>query len=384
MKRVLHSFINALLLIAGLLAISQHTVRADGRPGSVEWSNGRKLAGAISLTPGKDLRLFTPTGQVSIQLADVKELKFTPEKEETREGFYFPNAGQATQAKTGDIYPTRSIQTEIVLADGKMLDGHLFTTTLYIEPQDGQNEKVVLMAKQTGTNGQKLADLIYPTLIHFDSPATSAGFSQINLSQTKLSDMHPPVVVSKPDLTLLPLQPGNGKSIWTVPRGDSSRLLFSVETGDGIHVAWPMHPLAGNFNFPASEDASVLENNALVGVGDLYKAKALETSLKEMQDFYDTRTALDCFAEGDDIYSLVMMKRIGVTHSFNEGKIPWSLVILHWKYDSEAKKATLLNRTSLAMGRAEGNSPLPKVFMDMELLSKISPNPDAQKKNPTP
>jgi hypothetical protein len=375
MKKARH-FLTNKLLIAGLFATSLLAARAEGRPGSVEWSDGHKLVGAISLTPGKDLRLFTTTGQVSIQLAEVKELKFTPEKEETREGFYFPNAGQATQAKTGELYPTRSIQTEITLADGKVLDGHLFTTALYVET-DANTEKVVLVAKQTGADGQKLADLIYPTMVSFDDAAKTVGSIQIDLSQAGYPAMHSPVVVSKPDLTLLPTQQVDGKSAWTVPTDKG--VLFSVEASDGIHVLWPMdssmkqnglHAGLPTPLYPPAEDDPVIH-------------QAVETSLKELQDFYDTRALLGCFAEEDDVYSLVMMKRLGPTDSFKSDKIPWSLVILHWKYDPDAKKTTLLNRVSLAMGRAEGsNSPLPAVLKEPELARDITALPAAEGNHP--
>ena len=336
-------------LIAGLFSLSQGVARAEGRPGSVEWSDGRKLGGAISLTPGKDLRLFTSTAQVSLELDEVKEIRFKPEKEEMREGFYFPNAGQATQAKTGEVYPVRYLQTEITLGDGKVLEGQLFTTTFYVETDDA-TEKVVLMAKQTGADGQKLADLPYTTLIRFDDGSPSAGSSQIDLTNAGLSGIQPPVVVAKPDLGVLPLQQIAGKQIWTVPLGDPGKLLFAVEAGDGIYVAWP----------EAEADPSIQQ--------------AVNDSLKEMQDFYDTRTLLGCFADADagDVYSLVMLKRMGTTYSFSADKKPWSLVILRWKYDADVKKTTLLNRVPLATGRAEGNSQPPAVFKKAALLPDIS------------
>jgi hypothetical protein len=68
--------------------------RADGRAGAVEWSDGHKVAGAISLTPGKNLRLFTKDTPVTLSLDEVKEIRFTVEKEQMWEGFYFPNAGR--------------------------------------------------------------------------------------------------------------------------------------------------------------------------------------------------------------------------------------------------------------------------------------------------
>ncbi len=354
MKKHRHLFLG-ICLGAGFFFTSYKMTWADARPGNVEWSDGHKLEGTISLTPGKDLRLFTAQGQVSIQLDELKELRFKPEKEEMSEGFYFPNAGQATQVKTGEVYPTRTLQTQITLANGKTLEGHLFTTTLYVET-DANTEKVVLMAKQTGTNGQNLSDLIYPTLIHFDGDAKFAGSSQVDLTQSTLALTKAAVIVAKPDLTLLPLQQTDGKSIWTVPSADPTQLLFSVEAKDGIHVAWPQA------NFPDPELDPIIE-------------KAVETSLKEMQDFYDTRTLIGCVNEGDDVYSLVMMKRIAPTDGFSADRIPWSLVILRWKYDSTEKKTTLLNRVSLAMDRAEGNSPLPTVFKEPDLLRDISAVP---------
>jgi hypothetical protein len=322
--------------------------RAEGRAGAVEWSDGRKLAGAISLTPGKDLRLFTSAAPVSLSLAEVKEIRFKPEKEEMWEGFYFPNAGQATQVKTGEVYPIRYLQTQITLANGQVVEGHLFTTTFYVETDDA-TEKVVLMAKQTGANGQKLADLAYPTAIRFEAGANAAGSSQIDL--TRFDNGGKVVIVARPDLVRLggPSH-GPGLGVATVAWGNPGQLLFSVEASDGIHVAWP-------------------ETGA-----DPPVQQAVETALKVMRDFYDTRTLLGSFTGGDgtDIYSLVMLKRVGTTYSFSADKIPWSLVILRWKYDPEQKKTTLLNRVLLATGRAEGNSAPPAVFKEPGLLRDIS------------
>jgi len=338
-----------MLLVAAIIVACFGVARADGRTGSVEWSDGHKLAGDISLTPGKDLRIFTSTSQVSVSRDEVKDIRFTPAKEEMWKGFYFSNEGQATQVKTGDVYPIRYLQTHITLANGQLVEGHLFTTVFYVENDDGA-QKVVVMAKQTGANGQKLADLVYPTAIRFDTGASNAASSQVDLTQAGFVDMQPPVIVVRPDLTLLPVQQTTGKSIWTVPLSNPGQLLFSVEAADGIHVAWP----------DAEPDPSMKQ--------------AVETALKLMQDFYDTRTLLGSFADTDagDIYSLVMMKRMGAINDVSADEIPWSLVILRWKYDPEQKKATLLNRVLLVTGRQEGNSPLPMVFKEAALLKDIS------------
>jgi len=341
-------------LAAGMVAAWCGAARAEGRAGSVEWSDGRKLAGAISLTPGRELRLFTSAAPVSLSLAEVKEIRFKPEKEEMWEGFYFPNAGQTTQVKTGEVYPIRYLETEMTLADGQVVEGHLLTTTFYVEADEAA-EKVVVMAKQTGANGQKLADLVYPTVIRFDAGGAAAGSARIDLTQAGFVPMDAPVIVARPDLTLLPAQATVGKPIWTVPADDPGKLLFAVEAGDGMHVAWP----------DAEADPAMKE--------------AVETGLKVMRDFYDTRTLLGCFADAEagDVYSLVMMRRVGTSVDgggtpLGAGTIPWSLVILRWKYDPDQKKATLLNRVLLKIGRTEGNSRPPAVFKEAALLGDVS------------
>ncbi len=338
------------ILSMGLLLGS---ARADGRAGVIEWSDGHKQTGAISLTAGRDLRVFTGDKQVSLTLDEVKEIRFSAEKEQMWEGFYFPNAGQATQAKTGEVYPIRYIKAELVLGNGQVVAGHLATTVFYIENDDGA-QKVVALAKQTGTNGEKLADLLYPTAIRFDAGATSAGSVVIDLTSAALPGALPPKILTQPDLTPLAAQQTPDKPIWTVPTDDPSKILLSIEAADGIHVAWPE------------------------GEIDADRHAAVETGLHDLRDFYDTCTSLGSFAGADDtdIFSLVMMKRLGKSVDgggtpLPSDTTPWSLVILHWKYDPAAKKATLLHRAMLAIGRITPTTPEPKVIRDPVLLHAI-------------
>jgi hypothetical protein len=161
--------------------------------------------------------------------------------------------------------------------------------------------------------------------------------------------------MAQPDLMLLRLDQTAGKPIWTVPLANPGQVLFAVEAGDGVHVAWPEMEAE-----PAMR-------------------QAVETALKVMRDFYDTRTLLGCFGdvETGDVYSLVMMKRVGKSvdpngTAISADTVPWSLVVLRWKYDAEEKKATLLNRVLLKIGRTEGNSAPPVVFKEPALLRDIS------------
>jgi hypothetical protein len=340
---------------------------ADGRPGRVEFSDGRKETGAISLSPGKDLRLFTTDKALTFQLAEVKEIHFKPEKEEMAEGFYFPTAGQATQAKTGEVYPTRYLQAKITLADGKVQQGHLYTTTFYVETEDN-TDKVVVLAKQTGANGQKLGDLVYPTSILFDATATASASAMLDLSQAGFVPTKPPMIVVEPELTQPAAQAVNGKQAWSISTDRPDQLFFAVEAADGIHVPWAQGAS------PAPANLNAADNSSLGDVDPLIRG-AVKNALHDMQDFYDTRTLLGSFAGGDgtDIYSLVMMSRNGAIVGMTADTKPWSLVLFHFKYDPDEKKMTVLHKAVLSTGRATGNSPPPTVFKQPELYRALSP-----------
>ena len=327
-------------------------VRAEGRPGTITYSDGHTLTGGLLLSPGKELRVYTSdTVAVTLSLDQVKEIRIKVEKEEMRKGYYFPNPGQATQAETGDVYPVRYLSVEVVLADGKTIAGHLMTTMLYCENDDG-TQKVPLMAKLTGEDKQKIDDLVYAQDIRFDSGATAGG-TQIDLAQAGFSSKSTPVILAKPTLVPLPATQVDGKQAWTVATDHPESVLLAVEAADGIHVAWP--------NAPAGPDVQ----------------KAVQTALVDMHDFYDSRTLLDCVIEDEEVYALVMLKRVGSMidaggHPVTNGMIPWNVVVMHFDYDAAAKKVTLLNRATLAVGRAEGNSPVPAVLKQPELLRDIS------------
>jgi len=342
MKRVL-------VFCALLACVPLH---GDGRPGTVVFSDGHTITGGLLLSPGKDLRIYTSdTVAVTLSLDQVKEMRIKVEKEEMRKGFYFPNPGQATQAETGDVYPVRYLSAEIVLEDGKTLAGHLLTTMLYCENDDG-TQKVPLMAKITGEDKQKIDDLVYAQDIRFDSSVAATGGTEIDLTQAGISPKSKPVILAKPTLVALPATQIEGKQAWNVASDHPESVLFAVEAADGIHVAWP-----------STEAAPEVR-------------KAVQEALVNMHDFYDSRTLLASTVEESDVYSLAMLKRVGSMVNgdgtpVTNGMIPWDVVVLHFDYDAEAGKVTLLNRTTLAVGRAYNNSPPPAVLKQPELLRDI-------------
>jgi len=326
---------------------------ADDRTGTVTFSDGHTITGTLTLAPGKSLRIYTSdTTAVSLALAEVKDMRFKVEKEEMRKGFYFPTPGQATQAETGDVYPVRYLSVETTLRDGKTVSGHLLTTMLYCENDDGA-QKVPLMAKITGEDGQKIDDLVYAQDIRFDAGAPPAAAALVDLTQAGLTPKSPPVFFTKTDMTPLPATQVVGKQEWTISTDHPDKIVFAEEAADGIHVAWP-----------GSEAGPDVE-------------KAVQVGLTNMHDFYDSRTLLGCVAEDDQVYAVVLLKRLGSMVNgdgtpVTNGMIPWRVVMMHFDYDATAKKVTLLNRATLALGRAFNNSPPPAVLKQPELLRDIT------------
>lgn len=328
-------------LFSVLLAAWFTAQPALARPGTVTFSDGKTMTGDLTLTPGKQLKLFTSGLPIEFPLSEVKEIRMLPEKEQMAEGFFFPNAGQATKEKTGDVYPVRYLRAQVTMPDGKVLEGHLFTTVLYVQNDDGAR-KVVLEAKQTGADGQKIADIPYPSRIQFTD--TAAGLCRLDLSQVNFPGAKDPVVVARPDLPPVALEAGATPKVWTLPTPDPQKLVFSIEAADGIHVAWPAQ----------EADPAVIAS--------------VQNGLKTLQDYYDTRTLLGTFAEGEDAYSLVMMSRKASSVGMDAATTPWSLVILRWNIDADTHKATLLNRAPFTIGRADHGAALPPVLKDPALL----------------
>lgn len=333
---------------------------------TVEWSNGRTLEGAISLTPGKDLRLFVGNQQTALRFEDIKELIFTPEKEEQRESFTFAEPGQAKQEKNGEIYPIRYLKTRVLFWNGKVLEGHLYTTVLYIETEE-KTEKLVLLAKQTGKVGQKMEEVVYPQRIRLVPSVKTSGECQVDLWRADLKGVKSVRFYAKPDLTPLAARGYQGPAFY-VGIGEPSRILYYVECEDAIRVAWPN------------------ENDA-------ESKRAVEAALasSDMRDFYDDRTLLGCFMDGDsgDVYSLVLMIRREKTHSFKGDKLPWAISLLRWKYDAEEKKVTLLKRVDWFSGRVETDTPEhkaqpPRVLLDSKLLEYITFKTSKETKGGTP
>ena len=159
-----------LILIAAMLNWSlAHGQDGTGRAGRVELSNGGVLEGLISSTPGAPLRLQVGNDLKDVPLEAVQELRFVPEQETMEQKWRFVEAGRNEKKKWGAPYPVRELQTQIILSGGCVFTGHLYTTVLYVA-QSNATTKVVIKAKDKGTEGQTFQDVVYPVRIAMKLP----------------------------------------------------------------------------------------------------------------------------------------------------------------------------------------------------------------------
>ena len=336
-----------LLFPAWLLALAPVLILARpamARPGTVTWSDGRQMTGDLTLTPGKQLKLFTSGSPVEFPLAEVKEIRFTPEKEQMAEGFYFPNAGQATQAKTGDVYPTRQLRAQFTMSDGRVLEGHLFTTVLYVQGR------------------------------RFHAKGHSRGEAdRRRRPEARRSPLPGPHSIRRRLVQFLPTRPEPPQIRETAGRPLAARSRArDPRAGWGTRDLDDAHARPGEARVFARRDERRPGRVAGPGGRSRLGRRRSERPCARCRISTTRARLLGTFAEGEDVYSLVMMSRQATTYSMNAGTTPWSLVVLHWNVDAGTHKATLLNRGSFALGRAGDDTAPPPVAKDAALLHDVT------------
>jgi hypothetical protein len=259
--------------------------------------------GLISLTPGSEFKIFVGSTLKTLSLEQVQEIRLDPEKESLEQKWRFAEAGRTQKTKWGQAYPIRELRATITLADGMIYKGHLYTTVLYLEGRE-QTTKIVLRAKDKGSEGQTLNDLVYPVRVAFKDKASSVAeiitIKSANPNATELAALTPGALLRvaatrKPNtegflLTGLPV----------------ANPFTAVKTDSTIEVEWPA--------------------NAETGL-----TARVEQALGLARDFFDSQKLLGVQRCGDDIYTLLMLTRKAITTLDQADSQPWRLEIWRWK-----------------------------------------------------
>lgn len=297
-----------------LLLYEAHTAPVSGaeRMGEVQFSDGEILRGTVSMTAGTTLRIHAGNDLRTVALGAVREIRLEPEKEAMERKWRFVEAGRTEKKFWGEPFPVRHIRTTLLLGNGQAMSGHLYTTVLYVE-NDAGTRKVVLRAKLRGSQGQGFDDLLHPVCVRFDGePAASPGDVTLALPEAGGKGPAEVAVLTRHSLLRLAARPGELPGEFVVPSALGTGVFVAVRRPGEMQVSWP-----------ATNDAQLVQR--------------VDAAQRDARDFFDVRDMLGVHREGDDIYSLLMLRREGQTTLGTPASQPWRLGIWRWREASDGR-----------------------------------------------
>ncbi|MGQ9662239.1 MAG: hypothetical protein ACUVWX_07885, partial [Kiritimatiellia bacterium] len=202
------------VVVAGRAALwsSSAATEGDGYPGEVQFSDGETLQGMISLAPGAELRLHAEPRLRVFSLGEVNEIRIRVENETLERPWRFVEAGRTEKQYLGEPYPVRELRATVISRSGAQLDGHLYTTSLYVQ-SGGGTRKIVLRSKLQGKPGETFHDLTFPTRIVLADRTAGPASGEISCRVVgqALSGRREVAILLKGSLTRLEARPvGDG------------------------------------------------------------------------------------------------------------------------------------------------------------------------------
>jgi hypothetical protein len=342
----IHKMTRKGLLAAALFAWAAFPAPGAGEPrdGRVEFSDGNSVEGKISLTPGSALKLEAGPQIRVLDLDRVREIRISPEKEEMDRNWRFKAAGQTAKEFFGEPYPVRSLQATVLLAGGESFTGHLYSTVLYVEGAE-TTQKVVLLSKQRGDEGQSFKALVFPTRISFTGAAVAeSATAMLHLKWPGLAPQSEIAVLTRGALVRLDATPAGPAGEFKMPSPWGKEFFVAIKTGGKIVAAWP-----------AEKDAKTLAQ--------------VQNALPKSEDFFDDRRVLGVFRDpaAAEVYSLLLAARKGQTTLDETRSQPWRLEIYRWKTEEDSDRLMLAGQGYLFRGIGTKNEAAPEVELSDKL-----------------
>jgi hypothetical protein len=326
------------------LAVLASAGAKEPRDGRVEFSDGNSVDGKISLTPGGELKIQAGSQIRVLDLDRVREIRLAPEKEEMERNWRFKEAGQTAKEYSGEPYPVRYLQATVVLAGGESFTGHLYSTVLYVEGGE-TTQKVLLLAKQRGSEGQSLKSLVFPSRISFGG-ATMADTATATLRLPWPGLGPRSEIAALTHGALVPLTPtlagAAGEFKMISPAG--KEFFLAIKTGGRIAVGWP-----------SEKDDKTLAQ--------------VQKALANSEDFFDERRVLGVVRDkaAGEIYSLILAVRKGQTTLDETRSQPWRLEIYRWKTEEGSERVMLAGQGYLFRGIGAKGEAVPSVELSGKL-----------------
>ncbi len=375
-----------LVMVLAILIAGVGQVWGDsGRKAAVYFSDGSVVVGRVFVTQGRRFKLNIPkAGTIStsdmvsakpvkygkvryFNLGVIKDMMFYPEREEVRRKWRFTETTKydiktakadytpAAKAYSGKPYPLRYLTTQVVFNSGEKLQGHLYTTVIFVEDKNHRVKKYILRSKQRGKEGQTLSELIYIRLIKFlDKGQNISSVMTVTLAGFKLSTNDIPQAITRETLTPIPTKRIDEHTC-KIESAFGDDVYMAVKKGNVYYVGWP-----------AKNDAGLM--------------KLAEGFVERQRDFYNNKKLLGAILvnNGSEMLTLLSLRRKVAPTNF--GKIggewdkkrkclvePWRLSIWRWKYDKEHKELTLVGRGTFFRVIFLTTQTTPKVVVEPKL-----------------
>lgn len=326
------------------LAVVSSAWAEEPRDGRVEFSDGNAVDGKISLTPGAELKIHAASQIRVLDLSRVREIRLAPEKEEMDRNWRFKEAGQTAKEFFGESYPVRYLQATVLLAGGESLTGHLYSTVLYVEGGE-KAQKVLLLAKQRGTEGQTLQSLVYPTRVSFGGATVAdSATATLRLNWPELEPRSEIAALTRGALVPLKPTPKGPAGEYKMASPSGREFFVAIKSGGKIIVGWP-----------AEKDEKTLAQ--------------VQKALANSEDFFDERRVLGAIRDktAGEIYSLLLAARKGQTTLEEARSQPWRLEIYRWKTEEGTDRLMLAGQGYLFRGIGAKGEAVPEVELSNKL-----------------
>ncbi len=331
------------------------------RQGMVQFSDGGTLSGVLALSHGAAFKLHGDKKNLhTFTLDALRELRFAPVEEKMEQRWRFPVAGQTRKEKFGKPYPTCHIRATAVLAGGETVEGHLYTTVVYVQTSN-KTHKAVLRSKLHGKEGETFEDLVYPVRITLDQVGQAVEGGCMLEPPAELGRVKEIVALTHGALVRLEACRSREKKAdvkaFHMPSDLGSTLFLAIhavpaEAGPTLTVAWPAFE---------GDDQQALE-------------KLVHEKLKHVSDFFDERALLGVWRDSKtkDVYSLLMLTRAGQTTFGAKRSQPWRLGIWRWK-EGDENRLMVAGRGYFFRGILAKNETVPPVVVSPDLAAKLLP-----------
>jgi hypothetical protein len=321
-----------------LLLLTCWLAAAEGRSGSVQFSDGSTWEGVIAMASGARLALHDGTRMRELDPATVRELRFFSEHETMERAFAMPEPGKPIRVETGEPYALRQLRAQVQLTTGEVIAGHLYATAMSVtvhaaDGADPERRKLVLPAKQRGQPGQGFERLVFVQRIVFAAGAADT-LPAATLAVTIAGGADELGAVAREGLVPLGVKASASAFIVDSPLG--SPVLWAARRGEHIAASWP------------GDDAALRER--------------ITALLPELNDFFEERKAIAAWqpAGTPDAYALMRLIRRGAT---TDGpKHPWHLEVWRWRLDADGR-GLVAARAALLRGLIAPGATMPAVHV---------------------